>query len=483
MQGQVTKAYGTMQANEVHDRLKRDWDSYADGWQGWEAETTPPRFADLVSNQSQANSRLGAPKTIELLNQSTRFLERLNTNEQARPFLETPAVKDLIAAVAKLRNDSQAKAYGFAEAILRDAEGTPFSENGRARLNSFVYDDLRLALAGHPQLAVLQQRGQAVLAKFDATSKAGVDAKNQALAQMRTEAAARWPTLVGKLETTDRFDPAKPEDSQGKILRFQNVNNRAGWDYGSEGGFDFAMAVDGKPVAGKFSPEVRVAVDEMVAKTGTTLPDAPYDIVAVYEGEKGVLQRRVERNAQFSGDLQGNIRSEVKEPVDAPILKIVGLYCGPVAVLGPVAAGRSEAVATSDVLSGGGFFFRLVDLLVMLLAGLCVLLKAQFAPLASMPQLGVARENLTDRNQMIIGFLFLGLAIYRIVFGYVIYGLIGNLALAGSGLYLALGYFQKQSWFKPEWGDQIRSAAVPVGITCAAIGIIRLFIGGMLIAL
>jgi len=479
MQKQVAAAFGTTQVVEVLDRRKRDWDSYTSGWQGWEAETTAPKFTDLILNQSSAHSRLGAPKTAELLNQAIRFQERLAESGQDKPYTNTSPLKEFVESIGKLRADAQAKLYGFADAIISEAEKTPLDLNGRNRLETFAQDDLRLSLPGHPQLAMLQERGLALVKKFDSATGADAQARRDAHKQMTDDAAARWPELVKSLSTVDNFDPSKPEAFQGKLLRFKNVSNRAGYDYGAEGDFDFAMAIDGKPLAGRFSPEVKQAIAEVRGKTGQGLPgETAYDVVAIYEGNKGVLQRRVQREGRVTvGGEQFDVRDEKKEPVDAPIVKIIGLHCGPVAVLGPEAGNVHTASVTSDVFSGDTIWLRLGDLLVMLLAAMCVLVKAQYAPLANIPQLGVVRENLTDRNQNAIGFVFLLLAAYRIIIGYVIYGLVGNLALAAAGLFLALGFFQGQSWFKPQWADQLRKVAVPIGMTCAAIGILRLLFG------
>jgi hypothetical protein len=482
MQKQVATAFGMAEAVEVHDRLKRDWDSYASGWQGWEAEATRPSFADLVSNHSQANSRLGAPKTVELYNQARRFLERHSQNEQAKPYLAQPPVKDLMDTVTKLRDDSMIRLINFAGGILGDAENTRLDQNGRNRLESLVRDDLRIAMEGVPQLQSFQDRGRNAIARFDSMVQAGVQAQTQARQQSTGNAAGRWADLIKGLSTTNKFDPAKPDDSKGKLIRLQ-MGNRSG--FLDNGAFDFANEIDGKPFVGKFSQAVKQAIADVTATTGSGLPEeTPYDIIAVYEGDQGVMQRR--NDLQVRTDSGATVQGEYREGVNVPILNIVGLYCGPVAALGPIPAGDGsgtiQTVASVDVHEGGGFMFRLVDLILMLLAATCVLVKAQFAPLAAAPALGAVRENLTDRNQMIIGFLFLVLAVYRIIGGYVIYGLIGNVALGAAGVYLALGFFQGQSWFKPQWAEQLRKFAVPIGITCAVIGILRLFMGAMLLA-
>ena len=112
----------------------------------------------------------------------------------------------------------------------------------------------------------------------------------------------------------------------------------------------------------------------------------------------------------------------------------------------------------------------------MTLAGFAVLLKAEFAPLAAMPQLGSVKANLTSRNAIGIGLAFVVLALYSLLRGYIYYGLLGNLALAAAGLYLALDLLESQSWWKPDFSAKLRQFAVPIGIACIVIGVWRLII-------
>jgi hypothetical protein len=211
----------------------------------------------------------------------------------------------------------------------------------------------------------------------------------------------------------------------------------------------------------------------MNTQTGTTgLPEeTPYDIIAVYDGTKGTLMRREQREARISGEFQGKVTGEVKVPVEAPVLTIVGLYCGPVAVYSPNAA-------TTTTGSGGGFFGRLLDFAIFALVALTVLLKAGYAPVASVPQLGAVQTNLTPRNLLIIGLAILVLGVYGLLKGYLYYGFVGNATLIAAGMFVALDLFERQTWWKPDWSAKLRTFAVPIGLACAVIGILRLVLGG-----
>lgn len=471
MKTQVDAAFGNVMVAEVLDRLKRNWEIDSAEFADWEAETTVPSFQQLVKERSAATSKLGAPKTAAAAARARRFFESLATNNQAKPLAGQSPLKEFIGSIAKLRTDTEARLAANAEAILAEAEKTNLDKDGRDRLEYFANDDLRLTLEGHPQLAAWQARAQAKIAAFDSAATAGAEAKSKEYEKRKAEAAARWPVLIADVDADEGFDPSKAADYKGKLIRIKNRNNRAGWDFGSEGGFDYAIDIDGKPVAGRFAPEVNAAIEEMRAATGVdSLPEEPYDVLAVYEGTDGKLMRRV----QFDGNVevaneQVRVRGEEKKAVDAPVLKIVGLYVGPVAVYSQFSA---DGAVTSK--AGVGFGTRLFGLLLMGLAGFAVLLKAEFAPLAASPSMAPVRANLSSRNQIAIGIAFLIVALLYMIYGKIYYGLLGNLALAAAGVYLALDAFQTQSWWKPELSQKLRALAIPIGLACIGIGLWRL---------
>jgi hypothetical protein len=310
-------------------------------------------------------------------------------------------------------------------------------------------------------------------ASADAASPAEVEAKSKEYEKRKAEAAARWPVLIADVDYIEDFDPAKAAAFQGKLIRIKDRQNRAGYDFGSDGAFDYAIDIDGKPVAGRFAPEVRAAIEDMRTATGQDLTtDDDCDILAVYEGTNGKLVRRidVEGGVNFEGGGTAKVRAEDRVPVDAPVLKIVGLYSGPVAVYSKFSA---DGAVTSK--AGVGFGTRLFGLLLMGLAGFAVLLKAEFAPLAASPSMAPVRANLSSRNQIAIGIAFLIVALLYMIYGKIYYGLLGNLALAAAGVYLALDAFQSQSWWKPELSQKLRTLAIPIGLACIGIGLWRLF--------
>lgn len=480
MKSQVDALYGNAMVAEITTRLKNNWQLGSDDFNGYEAETLPPKFADLVSTSNAANSRLGAPKTVAFISKANQFLESLRTNEQAKPYLESSPLKEYVADIRTKRDAALGKLGGFADAILAEAAAIRLNKASRDRLDAFGNDDLRLSLEGHPQLASYQDRAKQLVAVFDTAAQGRAADQEAAMRQMKSEASAAWPKLIEGLPADEKFDPADPEAYKGKLIRIRRDGNRKGYGYGvaATDTYDFATEIDGKAVAGEFSPTVRRAVEDYKAKTGQDglPPETPYDLIARYDGGKYTLQRREDRAVKVTGDVQGELRGEVKVPVEAPLLTIVGLYCGPVAVLAPKE--ELESSTTIDVVANSGasvgFLPRLTAMILFLLAALAVLMKAEFAPLATIPQLAKVRDNMHARNQTVFGGILIVIALYLIYKGWFFYGLLGNLVLIASGIYLALNFFEKQSWWKPEISVTLRKLAVPLGFACAGIAIWRL---------
>lgn len=478
MKQQVDAEYGSKMAGEMLERLKNSWELDSRDTAGWETETTPPKFADLVSMSSAANSRLGAPKSAELVEQGNRFIKNVQANEQAKPYINVSPLKDFLLGVQTQRNAALQKLGTFAEAVLVEAEAAKLNVDSRNRLETFGKDDLRLTLEGHPQLAAMQARAAAKVADFDKTEGAASADKVKAFNDMTAEATNNWPTLTKGLNTVDDFDPMKADSFKGKLLRIRTGRNEKGWSYGDSNDYDFAVEIKGKPVAGVYSQAIKKAIADYKTRTGRdSLPEeTPYEVLGVYDGSRITLKERKHREATIDGAVGITIRGEEKVDVDAPLLTIVALHCGPVAAAAPA----NELQGSVGAVGTGGFLSRLIALILFLLASLAILMKADFAPLAKLPQLARVRENMHARNQTIAGFLLIFIGLYGLVAGYVMYGLIGHLLLIAGGVYLALGFFEKQSWWKPSISATLIGFAVPIGMVLAGVGVWRFVTTGML---
>lgn len=127
-----------------------------------------------------------------------------------------------------------------------------------------------------------------------------------------------------------------------------------------------------------------------------------------------------------------------------------------------------------------GIWPRLFGMTLFLLAALAVLMKADYAPLAAIPQLAKVRDNMHARNQTVFGGVLIVIACYLIYRGFFFFGLIGNLVLVAAGLYLALGFFERRTWWTPELSATLRKFALPIGFACAGLAIWRLLFVGVI---
>ena len=283
---------------EAAERLKRSWESYADDFVGWEKETTVPKFDELTKRQSEAMSALGMPKTVALASRATEWLKTsVDESEDLKPLLTDARVKAIVDQVRGNRDAAHKKLVAAAESILKEAAAATLNQSSRDRLETFVNDDLRHALEGSPKLDDLQTRGKVLLAKFDQAAGGAAADKEKRHDELVRKAQSDWPAMLKQYKPQEGFDPTKAASWKGKVVHFAAVNNRLGWDYKNES-YNFAMLIDGHPVAGRFVPAIRAEVKKVLAETGQdALPEETCDVVAVVGGACK-LKRRVNREGK-----------------------------------------------------------------------------------------------------------------------------------------------------------------------------------------
>ncbi|MES2788550.1 MAG: hypothetical protein V4719_02940 [Planctomycetota bacterium] len=481
LNGPFMQAVAKVKGGEAAETLKRSWDSYQGDFQGWEQETAPAKFAQMRKEQSEAMSALGAPKTVALASRATSWLKSsVEENSDLKPLLADSRVKSVVDEVTGLRNKAHKKLAGFAESILKEATAATLDQSARDRLDSFVDGDLRLALEGSPQQAELQARGKALIAKFDQAAGGSANEKSERHDELVKKAQADWPKMLGKYSPAAGFDPVAAGSWKGKVIHLSGVSNRLGWDYKTDD-YDFAMDINGHPVAGRFAPGVQAEVDKVLAETGlSALPEEEYDVVAVVGGPCK-LKRRVNREGTVEVEgVKAKVEAESWEPVDAVLVNIVALRCGPVAVAvdaKSAAAASGSGSAAPLVGWGSGKWFAL--LIGLIGAGLA-LMKANFPPLVSLPQVQQLRAKVGEENLGKIGALLAIIGVYGLIRGWLFYGLLvtGTLAVAGtfagSDTLVALGVL------KPAWVEKMRPYGTVIGLACGAAAILQLVTGGVL---
>lgn len=477
-------------------RLKDYLQSVTRDGEGWEAETGGVAFEEY--NRVSGNTdmmRLNLPKTCAFRDGADRWLEGLGENETYKEVASQPEVKAFVDGVRQQRDKAYAKLAAAAKKLLDEAEKATIDKNNYGALTRLsgggARGDLHITLGDKaPDLQPLVDRANALVKKYEDGLAAADQAQEKSYQDMKAAADKAWPDLVKKYsDAKTSFDPNNAASMKGEYVRL-TLANRMGWDF-SPGDFPFAFTMNGVPVAAKYDPDVAKAIDEVKAKTGFRVDsrgdEGDWDVVARIEGATGKLAKRV--SGEIRGDGGGSLRVEASETVDAPIITIVAAKCGALAVAagagmaksdGTVAAptGGSGGSSTGAVASASagfaGWLWRLLVLVVGLAAAAVCLIKANFAPLASLPQAGQVREKVGGDNLALIGLVCAAVGVLLLLRGFIVYGMLTNLAIIAAGLYAAVDWLVGRGIIKEPLAAQVRPLGVPIGLACAALVVVSL---------
>jgi hypothetical protein len=314
---------------------------------------------------------------------------------------------------------------------------------------------------------------------------------------MMDAAGKAWPDMAAKYKTESGFDPNNYKDFKGKLVKITNTDNLMGYRFKATGDFPFATTIDGKAVAGKYDPVVQAAITDVEAKVkhglGDIDSDGKWEVIARVEGSTGRMMTRQQATGDVKttdGEKVGTVTQEYSEPVDAPIVTIIAAHCGPLAVsadqgavneAGVIAA--PTGVSTSSSSSGSGWFLRILYLLIGLVAAGAALLKANYAPIASLPQAGEVQAKLGGDNLAYIGLGCAAWGVLWLLLGRIIYGLVPNVAIIAAGLFAAIDFLAAKGVVKPDQVAKIKPMGVMIGLACAGIVVLELLIGGRFVIL
>jgi hypothetical protein len=505
-------------AGEVIERMRRSWEGSVGQADGWREEKSGATLKDLLAGRGEY---LGAPKTVAMADLSRRWLEDWEKSDAVAALAGNAEVK---AIIDKVRGEGKAaadKLAGFAEAALAEAEAAKTDDGIRARLSSFG-SELERLLAGHPRQKELSARADAIVKNFDKAAAAAEEARGKLYAELVEKAAAAWPGMAAKLGGVEGFDPAKADAFKGKTLRLK-VDDLIGFNF-KGGDFGLVTKINGRPVAGRFVKEIIEGVRSMHKACGGSLPTAGMDIVAVYEGETGRVIEYFDSYATVDG-VKVKTRREV--PAEAPVLKIIGLYAGPVAIAQGVgssvdgvkppavpgaggpgapaapggATGGSSSAAPAGTDAGGtdgaaaaaagpapvdsGLWrvWWLLSVAVGLAASAAALVRADFAPVAALAGGGALGAVRDEKGQDAVAYAGLACAAVGLVLlarGFFLYGALPSLAIVAAGLYAALDLLVARGAVPAAVAERVRPLGVPVGLGCAAAVVLHLVVAGRL---
>lgn len=510
MQGELETVYASASASKVLNRLKESWDGSKERWQGWDGEAKGPTFQEYAQNGgSSAERKYNMPKTLALREEADRFFYFLKNDESYAATAEVPEIKAIVEEVKKLRGQAQAKLVEAATAVVAGAEQANM-EGSSLMAVQYMDGDIRMALGDEsPETAKLIERRDAILKKHADALAAVEKAQQEMFDKLSAEAEKAWPAMAAKFaDAQDGFDPDNPP--VGKYVRFKDINNRMGWDYGSDD-LPFASRSNGKPFAARYDPVVSAAFREVSQKVGNRGSDNGWDIIGVVEPGTVRITQKIKSEVRDSGG--SNVGSVQRwDPIDVPVIKIVAVHAGPVAVAvgagsvkadgkveapkaaeASIAGGAAAAVAAvtgggsggGSAGAGGAAWLRrgLVLLVGLAAAGAC-LVKAGYAPLAAaVPQGGAVQARLGGENLAVVGLICAGMGVLFLLWGFIIYGLLTHLAIIAAGAYAAMDWLVARNIVKPDVAGQVRPLGVPIGLTCAGLVIVSLLCGMMGITL
>jgi len=198
--------------------------------------------------------------------------------------------------------------------------------------------------------------------------------------------------------------------------------------------------------------------------------DGQWEVVAVVTSQQGRLERRV----HVEGDATENEDESTKEssaPVEVPVIEIVALKCGPLAV--------AADPATVKFVAGASYWSVLQTVLLAVLASFAALMQARFAPLLASPALARAQVN----QHVAIAWLGLVCAacgILQLLSGWIYQGFLTNAAIIAAGGFAGLDVLASTRLIPPHIVEKIRPLGVLIGLACLAVAALKLLTCGVL---
>lgn len=480
-------AVGGAQAAEELARAREYWQRDSAETAGWEQEQ-PVDFATYASSRSRATDAFGLPKTLE------RFQLATSKLAQAR---EESAPAAYVGEIEAIRVASRSRLLTAVRQLVDAGHALDASQSSREAMVR-LDEALRVTLSAEqdPEFQALATRtGEWLKAAADADTSSE-EGRARYYERMKVSAAAAWPQMESQFEVERGFDPTNPGAMEGKLIRVE-TDNLMGWRF-KVGDFPFATTLSGLPVAATYDPVVEAAIAEVEAKLGRALGDSDDDgrwtIIARVTGKMGRMQLRKQIEGDIrdssSGEKLGTYSGEAAESVDAPILRIVAAYVGPLAVsagvgvaqvdgsLAKVAADAPEAAAQGA--SGKPLFGRFTALLLLLVGALNCWIAARPDAARALAQAN-AQAAYFDRARPVLPWFGLGLAVVGVLWllaGRVVGDLLPAAALVVAGLYSALPQLQLRGWVGAPLSARLQPLGQLLAISTAALGVVHLVLGG-----
>ncbi len=469
------------QADAVN-RIADYWKTTKEYFKGWEAETAGPTWERYTKEGSQGMSDLLMPQTVVAINRTKYFLEDENVKKAETTYPNDATVKATMADARKTLESAYKKVNDNFNKLLEEAEKLPTPRRDDLSFNrpDSMSRDAERWFAGSKYMEPNQARAKKLNDKWNGALDAADKAKEETFNKMVEAARAAWPGIDKEIKAEDGFNPAEADKWKGKTIRLKKVRNRAGWDWS---GYDFAMEINGMPVAGNYADNVNAAFKDVREKTGSGPDDhTDWDVIGVVQGP-GQIKQRVNVEVRSGSDRIGSIDDYRTMP--CTVIQVTGLYAPPIAI-GPgmtVSAGSGGSSSSSSSGTGViGWMWRIfVTLLVLAAAGL-TFLKARPAAVpaavAASPAGEVTTSMTNGGNAGVIGLVFMGLGLLLLLGSCIVFEFLPAVALIAAGAVIAAEFLRDKGLFKEGIYAKVKGLAIPIAGAAALIGVLHLIIGG-----
>lgn len=341
-QEQFTKLALADRVNEVLESLKRGWELYKDDWDGHESETGVT-WADYKGTTGDRKiDNYGAPKSRELVERHESFMRNRVEDEKYQSVKDAPAVKAYMDELQKTADAARARLIAAAKGVVDASENEAIASENKDTFDR-LEDSLRVLLvtsegAQDGSAAALRARIVKKLQAFLDATEGAEKARAAWYDAMTASAKKNWDEIAKSLEATAGFDPTDAGASKGKLIRIE-TDNLMGWRF-KPGDFPFATTVDGHPVAGVYADDVKSAIAQVQEKLGRDLGDDDRDgrwtVIAEVTGRTGRMMQKKQAEGDVvdrgTGNVVGKYTLDYADPVTAPIIRIVAVKIGPLAV-------------------------------------------------------------------------------------------------------------------------------------------------------
>ncbi|HEY4241248.1 MAG TPA: hypothetical protein VGM88_15605 [Kofleriaceae bacterium] len=313
------------------DRITAGWGTGARAtvvFSGWPAIAAA--IAGWETEESHDTSVLASPDLPRTRMAVARLGALLASDVVVQVRAENPAADQAYAGLEQIFDAVAVKLHAAFDRAAAAAEELPapldpLGRSAAARLAA----DAQLALAGTPYAGPDTARLVALAVRWRDEADLVTVQQRVLCDRLTREADAAWPQIRARLS------PQPFPQAPGATIELRGYN-RAGWDYGGpEHPIDFALRIDGYPVALTYAPHVRNVLDHAAYYDKVELPArTPWELIAVVEGPGEVGQRT---RVTFVDEATNLPLAAYEQWLPVPCIRayVIALRAGPVAVAPP----------------------------------------------------------------------------------------------------------------------------------------------------